>query len=161
MRMNFTSGPREIPLAIIFVSIAVISPLVACRQGTSAHEFAKTAYAALPIEQPYQFRESMVKDFDRSWRDPGAKSEANEIEIPAQGWSLVYAADAGSVLKLAAEDFRNHLSTSMQAHLVSAERPALGDWAQEKQALVVGRRDQMPGCGQALQAAKDYQIIVS
>jgi hypothetical protein len=161
MRINFTSGPREIPLAVILVSIAVTFPLVACRQETSTPEFEKTAYAALPIEQPYQFRESMAKEFDRSWRDPGAKAEPNEMEIPAQGWSLIYAADADSVLKLAAADFRDHLSTSMQARLVSAERPTLAGWAQERQALIVGRRDQMPGCGQALQAAKDYQIIVS
>jgi hypothetical protein len=133
-------------------------------QGGSSkgcREFEQAAYPALPIEKPYDFREVMVKEFNRSWRVLGAKAEPNEIEIATQGWSLIYPADCGPVLKQSVEEFRSHLSTSMQVQLAPAEKSSLRGWMKEQHAVIVGVRDQMPGCGQTLQGPKDYQIIVS
>jgi hypothetical protein len=143
------------------VLIASICPLAANDQATSGREFEQTAYPALPTEELYDFRDVMVKEFNRSWRDPGSKAEPNEIEITAHDWSLIYAAGAGPVLKQAAEEFRTHLSTSMHVQIGPAAKSSLRGWVKERHAVIVGGRDQMPGCGQALQGSKDYQIVVS
>jgi hypothetical protein len=161
MKINLALPHTQGTVAAIVALFLTLSPVASYGQATNSQDFEHAANTALPTEQLYDFRDKMVQEFNRSHRDPAAKAAPGEIEITEQGWSLIYAADAGSVLKLAAEDFRDHLSTSMQAHLASAEKPALRGWAKEQHAVIVGGRDQMPGCGQALQSPKDYQIIVS
>src|ERR1700733_11433502 len=148
-------------LAIIFGLMASTCPLAANAQATSSRDFEQAAYAALPTEALYDFREVMVKEFNRSWRDPGASAGPDELEITAQDWSLIYSDAAGAVLKQAAEEFRTHLSTSMQVQIAPAERKSLQGWGKERNAVIVGTRDQMPGCGQSLQGPKDYQIVVA
>jgi hypothetical protein len=161
MKIKFTLRYTQCTRASIFLLIASTFPLAANGQATSGREFEQAAYPALPIEKPYDFRDVMVKEFNRSWRLPGAKAEPNEIEIVAHGWSLIYPAEAGPVLRQATEEFRTHLSTSMQVQIAPAEKSSLLGWATERHVVIVGVRDQMPGCGQTLQASKDYQIIVS
>jgi hypothetical protein len=161
--MKIKIAVRHTPgaVAATFALLLILSSVSSHGQATSSQDFDRAAYPALPTEQLYDFRDVMVKEFNRSRRDPTAKAEPGEMEIPRQGWSVIYAVDAGPVLKQAAEDFRDHASTSMQIHFASAEKPTLRGWAGEQQAVIVGDRDQMPGCGQALRGQKDYQIIVS
>ena len=158
MTFNLRYSPKT--LKGILVLVASVFQLVARGQGPSAREFEQTAYPAVAIEKSYDFRDRMIKEFDRSWRDPGAKVNPDEIEIPLHGWSLIYAG-AGPVLRQAVEEFGSHLSSSMQLQILPEEKASLQGWLTERRAVIVGIRDKMPGCGQTLEGQKDYQIIVS
>jgi hypothetical protein len=144
----------------LLVVAASLSSLFAADQTIGA-AFDRAAFPALKPEQPYDFRDVLVKDFNRSLRAPGAKADSNEMEIPAQGWSLVYSAQSGPVLKQAVTEFQTHLLTAMQVRMEPAEKASLQGWRQEQRAIVVGVKDQMPGCGDALTGKKDYQLIAS
>jgi hypothetical protein len=159
---------RKLPLshvrfarAIVLGMMASTCPLAANGQATSGNDFARAAYAALPTEALYDFRDVMVKEFDRSFRDPGATAGPDELEIAAHDWSLVYSDEANAVLKQASEEFQNHLLTSMQVQILPTGKHSLQEWGKERHAVIVGTRDQMPGCGQSLQGPKDYQIVVA
>ena len=144
----------------LLVVAASLSSLFAAGQ-TSGAAFDRAALPALTPEQPYDFRDVLVKDFNRSLRDPGAKADSNEMEIPAQGWSLVYSAQSGPVLKQAVTEFQTHLLTAMQVRMEPAEKASLQGWRQEQHAIIVGVKDQMPGCGGALTGKKDYEVTAS
>ena len=57
----------------LLVVAASLSSLFAADQTTGA-AFDRAAFPALKPEQPYDFRDVLVKDFNRSLRDPGAKA---------------------------------------------------------------------------------------
>jgi hypothetical protein len=160
--MDTTFTPRHSlkALAAILVLTTSTFPLVANGQASSAGEFERVAYPALPIEKSYDFRDRMIREFDRSRRDPGATVKPDELEIPGHGWSLLYS-ESGPLLTQAVEEFGGRLSTSMRVQIVQREKASLQGWLTEQRAVIVGTKEEMPGCGQTLEGPKDYQIIVS
>ena len=76
MKMKLTLGHTQSVVAFISVLVASILSLAAGGQTTSSREFEQAAYPALPTEEPYDFREVMVKEFNRSWRRSGSHGRA-------------------------------------------------------------------------------------
>ena len=68
-------------------------------------------------------------------------------------------AGSGPSLKRAAEDFRDYLERSMGVRVALESPASLEGWSGARRAIVAGTRDQLPGCGAALKAAKDYRIV--
>lgn len=149
------------PLRCLFVLTASLWPLCAPGQTAAQAEFDQTAWAALPIEEPQDFREVLINDFNRSLREPAAKAESSEIEIGSRGWSLVYSSQAGPVLTQAVKEFQAHLETSMQVRIEPTAKASIADWRRGERTIVVGVKDQMPGCGTNLSGKKDYRLVAS
>ena len=127
----------------------------------TAAEFAAKALPALPIEQPYDFLKVINNWTEPLRRDPGAKPLSSEMALPAEGWTLSIPAQAGPVLRQAAEDFRDYLGRAMQVRVSLDARASLEGWRTLTRTIVAGTREQMPGCGAELQGRKDYQIVVT
>ncbi|MFO7975356.1 MAG: hypothetical protein R6V12_12055, partial [Candidatus Hydrogenedentota bacterium] len=53
------------------------------------------------------------------------------------------------------------LTTSMAVDVDADGRDSLDGWQDLTECIVVGTREQLPGCGEALTGAKDYQIIAT
>src|SRR6185312_14202833 len=80
------------------------------------------------------------------------------LEIQS-GWTLVLTSNAALPLTTAASEFRDYLDRSMQVKISLAPRNSLAAWKDLTNTIVAGTRANMPGCGTALNARKDYQII--
>lgn len=145
---------------LVFLSVS-LPFLFAADRTTTGPDFDHIAWSTLPTEEPQGFRKVLIDDFDRSLRDPAAKADSDEMEISARGWSLVYSAQAGPVLKQAVREFQAHLKTAMQVGIEPTERESLQNWRQQEHAVIVGIKDEMPGCGDALRGRKDYRLMVS
>src|SRR5690348_12540363 len=101
-------------LRILLLLGASLPFLFGAERSAAGPEFDRIAWSALPTEESQAFRDVLIKDFDGSLRDPAAKATSTEIEIPDQGWLLVYSAQSGPVIKQAVTEFQTHLKTSMQ-----------------------------------------------
>ena len=130
---------------------------------TKAAEFDRQAFAALPTEPPYTFARELTEGVDRELgrRDAAAKPGVEEMAIASRGWSLVIRSGASSPLREAAQALRAYLAKSMQVELAVREESSLAEASAGKQVIVAGTRDDLPGCGGELKAAKDYRITVS
>jgi hypothetical protein len=145
----------------ICASIGLLTPAaIPLRAQNTAAGFAPVAYATLPVEEPFAFLKQISEWREPLRRDPAARPSAAEVQIPAQGWSLLTPADSGLVVQTASEEFRDYLERSMQVRVTPERRPALRDWSSQRNAIVAGTREQLPGCGPALRAPKDYRLLV-
>ena len=143
-----------------FVAAALLAGNSACAaQSVTAAEFAAKALAALPVEERYAFAKRLSEWQEPVRRDPAARPSADEMAVPAQGWRLLVRADAGPVLKQAAEDFREYLEGAMQVRVAMEAPASLDDWSGAQRAILAGAREQLPGCGAGLTGAKDYRIV--
>ena len=61
----------------------------------------------------------------------------------------------------AVHDFQDYLDKSQDVKVEIEERNSLEEWQDFNQCIVVGTREQMPGCGLTLKAEKDYEIAVT
>jgi hypothetical protein len=94
--------------------------------------FAAKAYATLPVEAPYTFHKQISEWREPLRRNPAARAAVGEMTIPSDGWRLLIHASSGEVLQTGAT-LRN--------------------------VVVAGTREQLPGCGPALEKRKDYRIL--
>ncbi|OGV62688.1 MAG: hypothetical protein A3K19_30970 [Lentisphaerae bacterium RIFOXYB12_FULL_65_16] len=94
-------------------------------------------------------------------RAADAAPRPGEMALPDQGWTLVWNVRSSQVLQNAVEDFRDYLATSMQVRVEVDGRDSLQGWRSLGQCIVVGTREQMPGCGAALKGPKDYAIVAT
>ena len=127
---------------------------------TSA-EFAAKALPVLPIEQPHDFRQVLENWTEVLRRNPAAKPSSSEMSLPDVGWTISIPAQAGPVLRQAAEDFRDYLGRAMHVQVALHTETSLGSWQTMARAIIAGTRGQLPGCSAELQGRKDYQIIVT
>lgn len=155
LRSNFSSKGAIIPIAAWLLSASL---LAAQQAPVTSAQFAAKAYAALPVEAPYTFHKELSNWHEPLRRDPAANPNSDELEIQS-GWTLVLPSNAALPLATAASEFRDYLDRSMQVQISLAPRNSLGNWKDLKNTIVVGTRANMPGCGTALNARKDYQII--
>ena len=86
-----------------------------------------------------------------------AASKTGEMSFLQQGWKLVWNTGSSPVLQNAVQDFQDYMDKSMGVRIGVDGRDSLEQW-KPKQTIVVGTRDQMPGCGLALKGPKDYEI---
>jgi len=145
-------------LTIVFLAA---SSAPCAERRITASEFASQALPILPLEHPHEFRAALEKWTEPVRRDPLAKLAPSEMEIPPSGWSIVIGAQAGPVLRHAAEDFRDYLERAMGVRVGLDTPVTLENWQVMKRVIVAGVREQMPGCGVALRGRKDYQILVA
>jgi hypothetical protein len=143
------------------IAVALGCALLPAQERITAAEFAARAFPALPVEEPYTFHRILSEGFPRVRRDPAEQPAADEMALPAQGWRLIIPSNAGTVLRQAAEDFRDYLEVSMQIRISVENRPMPAATDIFQHAIAAGTREQLSGCGSGLKARKDYQIVVS
>jgi len=127
----------------------------------TASEFAARALPVLPVEQPHDFRKTLENWTEPLRRNPALKPSSSEMALPDRGWTITVPAQAGPVLRQAAEDFQDYLARAMRVHATVEAKPSLENWPAMKGTVVAGTREQMPGCGSELRGRKDYQIIAA
>ncbi|MCK5801930.1 MAG: hypothetical protein KAI66_03820, partial [Lentisphaeria bacterium] len=129
---------------------------------TIARTFTEEMTRVLPEEKPYAYHERLATEpVHVARRDPEALPEDDELALPEQGWRLIWNPRSSQVLGHAVSDFEDYLQTSMQVRVTVEAHDALAGWQEMSQCIVVGTREQMPGCGEELQGPKDYEIVVT
>ena len=124
-------------------------------------EFDSQAFAALPIEKPYDFAKALSEGFEWPRRDPSARPTPLEMALPTDAWTLLTPSNAGMVLRQAAEELRKYLGKAMHTRVTVQTRDSLADWKGLKGTILAGTRESLPGCGAQLKGSKDYQITAS
>lgn len=149
-------------LAVWSLILASLAALAGCgREQASRESFEAKAFTALPVEESYAFLEQHTKGMAPMRRDPAARRESGEMEIGRTGWRIVIPAGAALPLHTAAEELQRYLREAMEVAVEIERAESLANWRERKQAIVAGARAAMPGCGEALKARKDYQIVAS
>jgi len=151
------NGHRLVLLVVlVLVSFGLVQAQV------TAVDFAREVERSLPSEELYDHHKQLSKGpvhFPRRHSD--AKPEAAEMALPEQGWTLVWNRHSSPMLENAARDFQDYLQTSMEVRVTAESRDSLEQWERLRRTIVVGTRDQLPGCGSQFRGPKDYQILVS
>lgn len=133
------------------------------RGKVTAEAFGREAARVLPREEPYAYHkrlsESPVHAAGR--RDPAARPRGDEFALDGPGWTLVWNARSSAVLATAAQDFQDYLGTSMGLRVGAEKRDSLEGWQSLRRSVVVGTREQLPGCGAELKGPKDYEIVAT
>ena len=127
----------------------------------TAADFAARALVILPIEQPHDFRKALENWTEPIRRNPAAKPSSSDMVLPAEGWTVLIPAQAGPVLRQAAEDFRDYLGRAMQVRVALDTKTTFEGWRTMTRAILAGTREQIPGCGAGLRGRKDYQVMVT
>ncbi|HOW73518.1 MAG TPA: hypothetical protein PKY77_23195, partial [Phycisphaerae bacterium] len=154
MKTSFSGCVR---ISILLLSLVITGT---ARGQVSSKQFEATVLPLLDVEESYDFLRQHTEGLPPRPRDPHTHPRADEIEIGA-GWSIEIPADASPPLVTASEELQRYLKDAMQTQVV-VNRPArLGDWRNRRQVIVAAARDKLPGCGDQLKAAKDYQIMVA
>ena len=104
-------GIRTVLLAVCLPFL--ITGSRSAQSEITAKEFASKAIAALPVEQPYDFARALSEGSERIRRNPAARPSTQEMQLPAQGWRLIIPSTSGTVLRQAAETFRDYLDHAM------------------------------------------------
>jgi len=94
-------------------------------------------------------------------RDAEVRKQPGELELPERGWKLVWPRHSSPMLQHAVRDFQDYLEKSMQVRVELDGRDSMPGWRRLDRSIVVGTRDQLPGCGTALKRAKDYEIVAT
>jgi len=148
---------------VLILSVAILLGTTRdCRPQASGSDEAFHAQAinTLPVEPLYAYHGTLISGpVHRPRRNLAAQPTAQEFAIPAAGWKLAVRSDASPLLVSAAKDLQDYLAVSMNTQVTWAPAESLADWQQLRGVIVAGTRDQLPGCGDALDGPKDYQII--
>jgi len=90
-----------------------------------------------------------------------ARSLVRTSWLCCAGWKLIWKRQGSALLEHAVADFQDYLDKSMGVRVEVEGRDSLKNWQSLGPAIVVGTREQLPGCGTALQGPKDYEIAVT
>lgn len=124
--------------------------------------FAAEVRRALPTEELYDYHKRLTKEpVHVPRRDAEARPAAGEMALPDNGWKLIWNHRSSLVLSNAVQDFRDYLDKAMGVRVAVEGRESLEGWHTQKQCIVVGTREQMPGGGTTLKGAKDYEIAAA
>jgi hypothetical protein len=130
--------------------------------NVSTAAFSREVERILPLEAPYDYHKQLAESpVHRARRDPEARPQAGEMALPEHGWRLLWNRHSSPLLETAVRDFQDYLSTSMQVQVEVAGLETLADGPGLSQSIVVGTREQLPGCGTALRGPKDYEIVAT
>lgn len=116
----------------------------------------------LPEEKLYAYHKKLSENPVHRWnRNPDSHPASNEMAVPDRGWKLVCLPAVSEALTTAIDDAQTFFEKSMGV-LISVEKlKTLHHWRKMKSCIIVGTRQQLPGCGSALLHSKDYEIIAS
>lgn len=121
-----------------------------------------TEVKKLPDEKSYAYHTYLTEAPVHSpVRDRNAGKGKHEMELPEKGWKIISAAGGGVVLENAMDDFRDYLEVSHGVLTSTESLKSLQNWKKLKRCLVVGTKEQLPGCGDTLKGPKDYEIQVT
>lgn len=128
----------------------------------TAEEFAREIERVLPQEEPYTYHRRLAESpVHTPKRNPEAMPREGELALPDQGWKLVWNRNSSMILQNAVQDCQDYLSTSMNVRVEVKGRDSLQDAQNANGCIVVGTRDQLPGCGTTLKNPKDYEILAA
>lgn len=146
---------------VLVVGCSACLPVYAQTEVTT-EAFAQVVERVLPQEEPYAYHKRLsTSPVHVARRDPDARPQAGELVIPDRGWKLLWDDRSSPVLQHAVRDFQDYLAKSMNARIEVEGRDSLNDWQDLRGSIVVGTRDQLPGCGSALKDPKDYEIVAA
>ena len=146
---------------MLFVGEAIDWPAHGPTEATT-EAFSEAVKNTLPLEKSYDYHERLsTSPVHIQRRNPDARAKSSELTLPDQGWKLVWNKGSTPVLQGAARDFQDYLDKSMQVRVELDGRDSLADWQNRRQCIIVGTRDQLPGCGTTLKGPKDYEIIAT
>ena len=145
---------------------------VVCRRGdvhigaaqaeVTTEAFSREVENALPLENLYDYHKRLSGGpVHVPRRDPDARAKAGELTLPKCGWKLVWNQRGSPVLQGAVRDFQDYLDKSMQVRVEVEGRDSPERWQSLGQSIVVGTREQIPGCGTTLKGPKDYEILAT
>ena len=138
----------------------LVSALIGAESTTQ--EFAKEVERVLPVEKSYGYHRHLeTAPVHAARRSPEATPAADELALSDGGWKLVWSPDGGEILRNAVLDFQDYLKISMSVSADLEERASLDGWQDLSRAIVVGTREQLSGCGDALKGPKDYRLSVT
>jgi len=158
--MDTTFIHRIAPFAFLLHALSVSAAPPA--STVSTEDFAREIERVLPKEQPFDYHKALSHGpIHMPQRNPEAMRRDNEMELTAQGWRIVWNQQRTSLLRQAVTDFTDYLKTSMAVDAAIDSRDSLADWQALQQCIIVGTRDDLPGCGTTLKGPKDYEIAVT
>ncbi|MDY0031644.1 MAG: hypothetical protein RBT84_06825, partial [FCB group bacterium] len=136
--------------------------LAAAPAQVTAQDFAREIERALPVEERYACHAWLSEaPVHVTGRNPDTRISAGVLAFAEVGWGLVYDQRSGAVLQTAVLDFQDYLKVSMGVDLAVEGRDSLEGWENLPRCIVVGTRDQLPGCGAALTGPKDYELTAT
>ncbi len=144
--------------------------LSSCKKGNksnhirkySAGEFAYEIEQTLPEEELYDYHKRLSSDpVHILRRDPEARKNEDEMMLPDQGWNLRMRKNNSVIIQNAVLDFQDYLGISQHVRVEIEEKNTIADWQDVSQAVVVGTREELPGCGLTLETPKSYEITVT
>ncbi len=131
------------------------------RPGYPGSSFA-TEVERLPEEEIYDYHKHLsTAPVHIKRRDRGAVKGNNEMQLPDTGLKINWIKGNSIIIDNAVDDFSDYLSVSQNVKIDAVPVSSLNNWKKLKQAIVVGTREQMLGCGQELKGPKDYEIQVT
>lgn len=121
-----------------------------------------SAVERLPVEELYDYHKRLSNSPVHIWRrDLDAVQKGNEMAIPDKGWKITRASGSSIIIQTAVNDFQDYLDKSHNIKVETEGKDSLGDWKRFNQSIIVGTKEQLPGCGLTLKGAKDYEIKVT
>ncbi len=142
--------------------IVVVSFSVHIEAEVTMQDLAQEIEKTLPLEEPYAYHKRLSENpVHIPRRNSEVKPKPGEWAIPDHGWKLIWDQHSSVVLHHAVQDFQDYLGTSMGVQMEIEGRDSLNDWQGLNKCVVVGTREQLPGCGTALKGPKDYEITVA
>lgn len=116
----------------------------------------------MPGEKPYAYHKKLSEYTIHSWqRNNRFQPAKNEMVVPDKGWKLMYKPTRSAVLDAAIEDAKVFFEISMGVLIDIESQHSLANWKRMKSCIVVGTREQLPGCGKELKRSKDYEILTN
>ena len=151
-------------------AVAGITPAIAENEAKLINS-AQSAYTvspftteveSLPEERIYDYHKHLsTSPVHIKRRDNDTVKENNEMQLPDAGWRISWLKGNSIIIDNVIDDFRDYLSVSQNVTVDLAPVNSLNNWKRLKQAIVIGTKEQMPGCGQELKSPKDYEIRVT
>jgi hypothetical protein len=153
--------------AVVSTGLSTIA-LSSCKRdvyGVNDGKYSTAAFARvverLPLEEPYDYhRHLSTSPVHIVRRDPEAHPNDGEMSLPDKGWKLIWNPESSDIIQNAVHDFQDYLEISQKVK-VDIEGRSLDDWQGCSHSIVVGTREQLPGCGLALKSEKDYEIVAT
>lgn len=161
-----SQAPTRITLAgggVLLLLLGGFAQIIAAGQSlATSEEFFREARRVLPIEAKYDFHRKL-KDgpVHELRRNPGAVLQSGEMSVGGEGWRIIMPRTAGPVLREAVRDFREYLQVSMRVHVEVEEVDAPLEGRNWRNAVIVGRAEDMPRAGGGLRGPKDHHITVA
>lgn len=116
----------------------------------------------LPEQHSYDYHKKLATESVHSWkRDKQAKPSKEEMLIPDNGWKLLFISPQTAGLATAIEDLVTYFDKTMGVSLNAEGQSSLRSWRNTRSCIIVGTREQLPGCGTTLRQTKDYEITTT